>query len=62
MSINEKNRKAITAQVRPSLEIETIITLEALQKSMPLGKTIEELLKESATFMKKKEELMNFKE
>lgn len=61
MGIKEKPKRELTAQVRPSLPIDTIIILEALQKDMPLGKTIENLLSESPTYQKKKEELRRFK-
>ncbi len=53
--------KTITAQIRPSLTLDTIITLEALQKNNPLGKTLEELLNESQTFKEKKQQLKEFK-
>lgn len=55
------SQKPHTTQIRPSVEIDTAITLEALQKDNPLGRTLEELLKESPTFQKKKEELKQFK-
>lgn len=60
-SFNDKPKRELTAQIRPSLTLDTIITLEALQKDMPLGKTIENLLNESPTYQKKKEELRRFK-
>lgn len=54
--------KSHTTQIRPSVEIDTAITLEALQKGKPLGKVIEELLNDSPKFKAKKEELKKFKE
>lgn len=53
--------KQHTTQIRPSVFIDTAITLEALQKDKGLGKTLEELLEESPTYQKKKEELQKFK-
>lgn len=53
--------KQHTTQIRPSVTIDTAITLEALQKDRTLGKTVEELLEESPTYQKKKEELKRFK-
>jgi len=61
-SFSDKPRRELTAQVRPNMTLDTIITLEALQKDRALGKTIEQLLHESPTFQKKKEELKRFKE
>lgn len=61
MSQEERPGKKITAQIRPSMTIDDIITLEALQKGKPLGKIISELLKESPTFTEKQEELKRFK-
>jgi len=55
------SQKPHTTQIRPSVEIDTAITLEALQKDKPLGKTVEELLEESPTYQKKKKELQRFK-
>lgn len=54
--------RPITAQIRPSLELDTIITLEALQKGKePLGRTLEELLNTIPEFIQKKKELQEFK-
>ncbi len=55
------SKRPITAQVRPSLELDTIITLEALQKDKTLGKTLEQLLNSCPEFMEKKKELIRFK-
>lgn len=54
--------KPYTTQIRPSVTVDTAITLEALSKDNPLGLTIEQLLEESPTFQKKKEQLKSFKE
>lgn len=54
--------KPNTTQIRPSITLDTAITLEALTKDKPLGLTIEQLLEESPTYRLKKEQLKNFKE
>ena len=55
-------QKPNTTQIRPSITVDTAVTLEALSKDNPLGLTIEQLLEESPTFKKKKEQLKSFKE
>ena len=57
-----KNLKPYITQIRPSVTVDTAITLEALTKDNPLGLTLEQLLEESPTFKKKKEQLREFKE
>lgn len=53
--------RPITAQIRPSLELDTIIILESLQKDKTLGKTLEQLLNSCPEFMQKKKQLQEFK-
>lgn len=55
-------QKPNTTQIRPSITVDTAVTLEALAKDKPLGLTIEQLLEESPTYRLKKEQLKNFKE
>lgn len=54
--------KPYTTQIRPSVTVDTAITLEALSKDKPLGLTIEQLLEESPTYRLKKQQLKDFKE
>jgi hypothetical protein len=51
-----------TTQIRPSITVDTAITLEALAKDKPLGLTLEQLLEESPTYRMKKQQLKDFKE
>lgn len=55
-------QKPYTAQIRPSVNTDTITVLEALAKGKPLGVTIEQLLDESPTFKMKQQQLKDFKE
>ena len=57
-----KNQKPYTAQIRPSVNIDTVTVLESLSKGKPLGITIEQLLEESPTYRIKKQQLKDFKE
>lgn len=54
--------KPNTAQIRPSVTVDTIMILESLAKDKPLGLTIEQLLEESPTYRLKKKQLKDFKE
>ena len=59
--MSRANVMPIKAQIRPSLKLDTIVILQALQKDKPLGETLEELLKSCPEFVRKKEELILFK-
>ncbi len=55
-------QKPNTTQIRPSITVDAVVTLEALAKDKPLGLTIEQLLEESPTYRMKKQQLKDFKE
>lgn len=55
-------QKPNTTQIRPSITTDTSVILDAIAKDKPLGLTIEQLLEESPTFKRKKEQLKEFKE
>lgn len=57
-----RKQKPNTAQIRPSITVDTIMILESIAKDKPLGLTIEQLLEESPTYRMKKQQLKDFKE
>lgn len=57
-----KAQKSHTTQIRPSVKVDTSVILESIAKGKPLGFTLEQLLEESPTFQKKKEDLQKFKD
>lgn len=54
--------KPNTTQIRPSVTVDTLVVLDAINKGQGLGMTIEKLLLESPTFRKKQEAFKRFKE
>ena len=50
-----RKQKPNTAQIRPSITVDTIMILESIAKDKPLGLTIEQLLEESPTYRMKKQ-------
>jgi hypothetical protein len=48
-------------QIRPSVKIETSVILDLIKDEDELGITLEQLLDESKTFKKKKEQLLGLK-
>lgn len=56
-----KTPKVYTTQIRPSVNIDTALILERIAKTKPIGTVLDELLRESPTYQKELQKLLDFK-